>query len=198
MDWGGIMDYEKMIDGVLLGGYASDEASIKLESLSPLTVIKEDWKHNIEVAYEDVPLIVREQLNEVTNKFYDTIWDMSITAFDIPREVQVLVDANDTLFISVGNPGYVSFQGQDDELYGKNVKMKFPLKNWIHTHPFGLAYFSGTDMRTITLYQRHMKMATVLAGNERQYVEFFPDGSNRVEFIKTLPSLFNQGDHTDE
>ena len=70
--------------------------------------------------------------------FHKAIWDMSLTAFDKPREVQVVIDGNDNLFISVGTPGFVSFGGQNEQTHG----MKFPLKEWIHTHPFGRAYFS--------------------------------------------------------
>ena len=62
-------------------------------------------------------------------------------AFDSPREVQVIVDAKDDLYISVGTFGFVSFKDQEEQLGG----MKLPLKCWIHTHPFGQAFFVVVD-----------------------------------------------------
>ena len=127
-----------------------------------LEVIKDNWREQIESGFK----WNREML-------YYSIWQMSLTAFDKPTEVQVLIDANDNTYISVGSPGFVSFDGQDEQLYGKDKpKMKFPLKEWIHTHPFGKAYFSGTDLRTIAIYRNHMKEATVLGDNERMAIKF--------------------------
>tara|TARA_R100000458_G_C8272025_1_gene246817 strand:+ start:1915 stop:2409 length:495 start_codon:yes stop_codon:yes gene_type:complete len=118
--------------------------------------------------------------------FYDTIWAMSLTAFDKPREVQVLIDAKGHPFISVGSPGFVSFKGQDDELYEQNAKMQFPLKEWVHTHPFGKAFFSGTDLRTIAIYRNHMKEATVLGDAERMTIKFGVgyNGEDYQEFVQ--------------
>ena len=50
--------------------------------------------------------------------------------------------------------------------------MKFPLKEWIHTHPFGQAYFSQTDMTTISMYERFLNSATVLGMGEKQTIYF--------------------------
>ena len=141
-----------------------------------LEVKKHDWRKQIEAVFK----WNREVL-------YYAIWEMSLTAFDKPREVQVLIDANDNLFISVGSPGYVSFDGQDEQLYGKDKpKMKFPLKEWIHTHPFGKAYFSSTDLRTISLYRNHMDEATVLGSNERMALKFGvgPFGQDYQEYVQ--------------
>jgi len=130
-----------------------------------------DWKEKISASYWKDHVL----------HFYDVIWDMSLNAFDIPREVQVVIDSNNKLFISVGNGGLVTFGGQDEQTIG----MKFPIKEWIHTHPFGAAYFSGTDMNTIFMYQRHMLKATVLGDKQRAvyYLGFDYDGHNRIERI---------------
>ena len=55
-------------------------------------------------------------------------------------------------------------------IYGKNneKKMKLPIKCWVHTHPFGKAYFSGTDISTINTWKPHMMSAIVLGDNEHQ------------------------------
>tara|TARA_R110002167_G_C12588670_1_gene644032 strand:- start:642 stop:1106 length:465 start_codon:yes stop_codon:yes gene_type:complete len=96
-------------------------------------------------------------------KFLKTIWEMSKTAFDTPREIQVVVDSNNELFISVGSASFVSFIN-DEEVVG----MKLPVKCWVHTHPFGAAYFSGTDLKTINTWRLHMLSAIVLGDNEHQ------------------------------
>ena len=102
-----------------------------------------------------------------TEAFLSQIYKQSIEHFDIPREVQVLVDANNNLFMSVGTPGFVSFANQDDELYGSEEPMKLPIKCWIHTHPFGAAYFSGTDWNTIRTQKPILESAIVLGDMER-------------------------------
>ena len=149
--------------------------SDETEVFSGTVILDANWKEVIRQAYEG---------NE--KSFYSAIWDMSLNAFDIGREVQVLIDKNDNLFISVGNPGFVSFQSQEYELYNKEAKMTFPLKEWIHTHPFGKAFFSGTDLKTIATYRRHMVKATVLGDGERMAIEFDvgPNGEDYQEFVQ--------------
>ena len=129
----------------------------------------DDWKEQIEEAYT---FEVNWNIN-----FHSKIWEMSINAFDKPREVQVVIDSNEKLFISVGTPGFVSFDGQESQLVG----MKLPLKDWIHTHPFGNAYFSGTDLKTISMWERYLDKATVLGNNEEMSI-FFRVGPNGEHF----------------
>tara|TARA_R100000656_G_scaffold118004_1_gene91548 strand:- start:140 stop:598 length:459 start_codon:yes stop_codon:yes gene_type:complete len=129
----------------------------------------EDWKEKIEEAW-------KKQNSRVIAQnvyFHEVIWEMSQTAFDIPREVQVVIDANAKLFISVGSPGFVSFEGQEEQLPG----MKMPIIQWIHTHPFGDAYFSGRDLLTISMWERHLMQAIVL-GKDEKMTMFFRVGKN--------------------
>ena len=91
--------------------------------------------------------------------FLDKIWEMSMTAFDIPREVQVVIDSNDKLYMDFGTPGFVSFSSVPKG-------MKLPIRCWIHTHPFGHAYFSGTDWKTINTQKPILKEAIVLGKNQ--------------------------------
>ena len=148
-----------------------------------VAVEKEDWKEQIETEYT--------KESDWNIWFHDKIWEMSLTAFDIAREVQVVIDANDKLFISVGSPGFVSFEGQEDQLPG----MKLPLKEWIHTHPFGSAYFSGTDLKTIGMWERYLEKATVLGDKEEMTIFFRvgPDGQHFQEY-----SQFNWIDEGEE
>lgn len=89
-------------------------------------------------------------------RFHSAIWEASTKI--LPNlEVQVVVDANYNLHISSGSAGYVDFQINP-------VGMKLPIKCWIHTHPFGSAYFSGVDWRTIRIWGAKMESAYVLGG----------------------------------
>ena len=130
--------------------------------MSELVVNNSSWKEEIRFYYENTPRVL----------FLRKIWWVSQTAFDMPREIQVIIDSNDHLFMSVGTPGFVSFEGQDDELYEKDYNMTLPIKEWIHTHPFGDAYFSGTDLQTISMWERVLDKATVLGDGERMTMSF--------------------------
>ena len=63
-------------------------------------------------------------------------------------------------------PSFVSFMNHEDELYGQ--RMRLPIKCWIHTHPFGEAYFSSIDWKTINTWNSEMENAVVL-GNLQYY-----------------------------
>ena len=96
---------------------------------------------------------------EVSDDFLASIWKVSTV--DLPGlEVQVVVDSNDNLFISQGSPGFVSFNINP-------IGLKLPVKCWIHTHPFGFAYWSGIDWNTIDTWRPMMKKAIVLGKNQR-------------------------------
>ena len=83
-------------------------------------------------------------------------------AFENPREVQVVVDGNNKLFISAGTSSFVSFD--DDE--GQLVGMKLPIRCWIHTHPFGTAFWSMTDWKSLKTWKPVLDSAIVLGDNE--------------------------------
>ena len=104
-----------------------------------------------------VGIVSEWELNpEITEKFLSEIWKASTEI--LPKlEVQVVIDNNDRLHISSGTAGYVDFQVDP-------VGMKLPIKCWIHTHPFGSAYFSGTDISTVSIWEPMMKSAIVLGG----------------------------------
>ena len=72
----------------------------------------------------------------------------------------MIVDADYNLFISKGTGSFVDYKNE-------SVKgMKLPLKCWIHTHPFGHAYFSGTDWKTINTQKPILNEAIVLGKNQ--------------------------------
>ena len=123
-----------------------------------IVVMLADWEDQIRDAW------CNSEFDFESDLFLDTIWEMSLTAFDIPREVQVVVDGRMNLFISAGDPGFVWFKEMPTLESG--VKMKLPIECWIHTHPFGQAYFSGTDWTTIRTWEPVMNVAIVLGDNE--------------------------------
>jgi hypothetical protein len=128
--------------------------------------IEDSWKRFMDWGYVDKYL--REDIThylrhtKAGQNFLDAIWDMSKNAFDCDREVQVVIDSNNKLFITFGTAGFVWFH-DSEEVTG----MQMPIKCWIHTHPFGKAYFSGTDWDTINTYEPIMDSAIVLGGTER-------------------------------
>ena len=140
------------IGGYLMTTYSNEEK----------VVVVPNWKDIIESAFDE-----GYALHHIFNPnrgigFLEVIWRMSLTAFDKPREVQVVIDNDNKLFMSFGTFSFVDFKNE-------NVTgMKLPLKCWIHTHPFGSAYFSGTDMRTINTWKSVMLSAIVLGDNEHQ------------------------------
>jgi len=127
-----------------------------------------------------------------TEAFLSQIYKQSIEAFDIPREVQVLVDSNDNLFMSVGTPGFVSFEQQEDALYQTDEPMRLPIKCWIHTHPNMSAYFSGTDWRTVDTWKGSMESAIVLGQGEIWAYNCETEIGKHTSFIKTNSGRMNQ------
>ena len=117
------------------------------ETLEALRVKAEEW---VQMAYDN------QQLNMHDLEFHDAIWEASTVI--LPNlEVQVVIDGNNNCFVTTGSAGYVEF-------FEPPMGMKLPIKCWIHTHPFGAAYFSGTDIRTVSQWQPIMETAWVLGG----------------------------------
>jgi len=124
-----------------------------------MTEMREDMDSDFDSDYK-IGIVSEWSLNpKVTDKFLEEIWKASTEV--LPHlEVQVVIDDNDKLFISSGSPSYVDFQINP-------VGMKLPIKCWIHTHPFGTAYWSGIDWRTIDTWRPMMKKAIVLGNKQR-------------------------------
>ena len=75
----------------------------------------------------------------------------------IRREVSILIDADDAIWIDVGDQSQVSLSPP----YGS----KLPFKLWVHTHPNMLAYWSTTDQDSLRLVTNILDTAYVLGGN---------------------------------
>ena len=116
--------------------------------LEDLQILRHEAEYYIDAYYE--------QDMDIKDLF-EHIWHSS-TEILSGLEVQVVIDSNDAIHISSGSAGYVDFQIDP-------VGMKLPIKCWIHTHPFGSAYFSGTDIRTVRLWEPIMETAYVFGGD---------------------------------
>jgi len=135
--------------------------------LEEIEVARFDAEQYVMSAYEDV---VKERLEGVPHddktllemvafhntSFHDVIWHASTNILPA-LEVQVVIDAKNDCYVSSGSSGFVDFSS-----IPKGMRM--PVKCWIHTHPFGSAYFSGTDIRTVSIWEQLMESAYVLGG----------------------------------
>lgn len=108
------------------------------------------------VPFEEVLDVAAHDLD-----FHTAIWEASTEI--LPNlEVQVVIDGNNKCYVTTGSAGYVGEEWEN----GLNlpIGLKLPIRCWIHTHPFGSAYFSGTDINTVTRFQPVMEQAYVLGG----------------------------------
>ncbi len=95
----------------------------------------------------------------IDKDFFKAIWHAS-TEILPALEVQVVIDGKNDCYVTTGSSGYVEFGMQPP------VGMSLPIKCWIHTHPFGAAYFSGVDWGTVNVWKSLMHEAYVLGGVE--------------------------------
>ena len=117
------------------------------------------FETNLEERLKGVPHDDKTLLEDVAYhnlSFHKAIWHASTEI--LPHlEVQVVIDAKNDCYVSTGSAGFVDFSS-----IPKGMKM--PVRCWIHTHPFGRAYFSGTDIRTVSIWKPLMQSAYVLGG----------------------------------
>jgi hypothetical protein len=119
---------------------------------------------------------------------HDAIWHASINI--LPAfEVQAVIDTNDRIFVSTGTSGYVDYLTIDPSTL---IGMKLPIKCWIHTHPFGAAYFSGTDWRTVNIWGDNMECAYVLGSemSSKGHYGFWD------KYDKNQLEIYVNGEHT--
>ena len=143
-----------------------DGEKFKDTTKEPIVHIDE-WKEQIKKSLEPFVEKAKEYgIHKFTNPDTDlevgplsVIWEMSTKAFDIPREIQIVIDDDGEIFIDVGTPGYVDFSFEPSG-------MKLPIMCWIHTHPMGSAFFSTTDWKTLNSWNTIMESAIVLGNNE--------------------------------
>lgn len=108
--------------------------------------------------------------------FHKAIWHAS-TEILPSLEVQVVIDGKNKCFVTTGSSGYVEFGMKPP------IGMSLPIRCWIHTHPFGVAYFSGTDINTVSNWKPLMECAYVLAG-DGHYGYWEQDNPNQLEILR--------------
>ena len=81
---------------------------------------------------------------------WEAVW---IIADALKREVSLLFDSQDLVWVDVGNRGMVRLSPP--------LGSRLPLRLWIHTHPWD-AYWSGTDRRTLASVSGVLEQALVL------------------------------------
>tara|TARA_R110000744_G_scaffold51033_3_gene110119 strand:+ start:1908 stop:2444 length:537 start_codon:yes stop_codon:yes gene_type:complete len=148
-------EYEEYIDGLALVQEALEEADEVIEYGEALLDAHWDFhKTNVREAFAS------EGNNFDSEHFHNVIWELSTNILD-EKEVSVIVDRDNQLFISKGTRSFVDYESE-------SVKgMKIPLRCWIHTHPFGQAYFSGTDWMTINNQKPILESAIVLGDRQK-------------------------------
>ena len=117
--------------------------------------------------------------------FLDCIWEISTQGLP-GLEVSVVIDNNDRLFISKGTGSFVDYESE-------NVAgMKIPLKCWIHTHPFGSAFFSGIDWSTINKQRFILNSAIVLGNMER--MKWYKDWNGEEILCRTEARILKENE----
>jgi len=88
----------------------------------------------------------------------DERWeDIYRISSSLNREVSILIDSDDSIWIDWGNQSEVTLSPP----YGA----KIPFKLWVHTHPNMLAYWSFTDQNSLQIATNILETAYVLGGD---------------------------------
>ena len=99
--------------------------------------------HDSEVIREHVACLAKR-------RWWRAIWELGDS---MSREISVLIDADDKLFVDVGTSGQVKMSPPEDA--------KIPFQLWLHSHPLD-AYWSSTDRDTLGCYVGLILEAVVL------------------------------------
>ena len=132
---------------------------IEIESLEDARERAEQYIKECYGTMEELTSKADDELPYKEREFFKAIWHAS-TEILPALEVQVVIDGKNDCYITTGSSGYVEFGMQAP------VGMSLPIKCWIHTHPFGAAYFSGVDWGTVNVWKSLMQEAYVLGGVE--------------------------------
>ena len=99
-------------------------------------------------------LPIRETLaHYATQKDWSNLWNLADL---LRREVSVLFDSEDKVWVDVGTSGQVRLAPPEGAI--------IPFKLWIHTHPWD-AYWSSTDLNSLMQFSGILNEAIVL-GND--------------------------------
>ena len=137
-------------------------------------IAPEVWQKEINEVWEH--LLRKGEDKPRDRRFLDAIWNAS-TVILPGLEVSVIVDRKGKLFMNSGSPGYVDYGGV-------NVTgMSIPIRCWIHTHPFGYAFWSGTDNRTLRNWRPINQEAIVIGKGEHMIWEKTSTGERMTKVV---------------
>ena len=111
---------------------------------------------HIETNDFDSPLIKQHVASLVEDGKLQQVWAIGDR---LGREISILVDAKDKMFVDVGESGEVRMAPPEGAVV--------PFQQWIHTHPKD-PYWSSTDRDTLACFAGLLAEATVLG--ESQYL----------------------------
>ncbi len=137
--------------------------------------VMHDWSRVVQ-AIESNHLDSTELLETIaflaTNESWRDVWKIADL---LGREVSILFDSVNRVWVDVGTPGMVRPKPP--------IGSQLPLRLWIHTHPYN-AYWSATDLDTLAIYSTILQEALVL-GHDHLKRTVTNDGSG--------PSLGEKG-----
>tara|TARA_X000001382_G_scaffold129664_1_gene122251 strand:+ start:378 stop:1028 length:651 start_codon:yes stop_codon:yes gene_type:complete len=143
---------------------------------------------------EEVDLTVQSD-----TRFHNAIWHAS-TEILPALEVQVVIDGKNNCYVTTGSSGYVG--GEWESGLNLPVGMTLPIRCWIHTHPFGSAYFSGTDIRTVSIWEKNMLTAYVLgSGDDKGHYGYWENTNPKqleINRMGTVERIQTWGDKNEE
>lgn len=112
-----------------------------------------DWKsviRDVESHKLESPAILETIAFLARNESWRELWGVADL---LSREVSVLFDDDDKVWVDIGTSGMVRPKPPIGSI--------LPLKLWIHTHPYN-AYWSSTDLDTLAVYSPVLNEALVL------------------------------------
>ena len=119
------------------------EVSPIVHNMDSVNALVEDSNHNSERVMETIGgLAVQERWKE--------LWSL---ADKIGKEVSILVDSEDRVWVDIGTRGRVALSPP--------IGSSIPFVLWVHTHPWD-AYWSSTDLNTIASHSFILERAIVL------------------------------------
>jgi hypothetical protein len=137
-------------------------------------IAPEVWQKEINEVWEH--LLRKGEDKPRDRRFLNAIWNASTNILP-GLEISVIVDRNGKLFMNSGSPGYVDYGGV-------NVTgMSIPIRCWIHTHPFGYAFWSGTDNRTLRNWRPINQEAIVIGKGEHMIWEKTAEGERMTKVV---------------
>ena len=113
------------------------EESEPKDSVDPILHPSVTISSCISTGDHDSGFIMEHAAALVKSQMWPQLWELG---HKMNREISILVDAEDKMYVDIGTSGHVEMSNPLDA--------KIPFKSWVHTHPED-AYWSSTDLSTL-------------------------------------------------